>query len=167
MPRCFCGSGRRPGHQSSPPPPPPPTRTKMFLQRAVGLFSQVGANSSPPRYSRPSCVHGGIRKGCWIHGSSSRDGQTNVPPPSPRGVTSAHGLRPRCLHDTGARSADCGPQKNQMEALFAAPAARKSLTRRHRANTAPLHGFTRGRSGRSNQDRQVQNESGLRSCSEF
>lgn len=63
---------------------------------------------------------------------------------SPRGVTSAHGLRPRCLHDTGARSADCGPQKNQMEALFAAPAARKSLTRRHRANTAPLHGFTRG-----------------------
>lgn len=33
-----------------------------------------------------------------------------------------------------------------MEALFAAPAARKSLTRRHRANTAPLHGFTRGRS---------------------
>lgn len=50
-------------------------------------------------------------------------------------------------------------RKNQMEALFATPAARKPLTRRHRANTAPLHGFTRGSLGRSNQDQQVQNES--------
>lgn len=47
---------------------------KLFLQEASVCFLK-SAPTSLPRYSRPSCLHGGIRKGCWgrwIHGSTSR-----------------------------------------------------------------------------------------------
>lgn len=165
MPRCFCGSGRRPGHQSSPPAAAHPHQNVSAKSRRF-VFASRRQLLSPKVQSPVLCTRRNPQRVLDPRQLFSRRAN-KCSPASPRGVTSAHGLRPRCLHDTGARSEDCGPQKNQMEALFAAPAARKSLTRRHRANTAPLHGFTRGRSGRSNQDRQVQNESGLRSCSEF
>lgn len=59
---------------------------KLFLQEASVCFLK-SVPASLPRYSRLSCLHGGIHKGCLgrlIHGSSSRDGQTNVPTPAER-----------------------------------------------------------------------------------
>lgn len=149
MPR-FCSSVRGLGHQSSPP--------NCFCKRRRFVFSSPRQLLFPGTVVRPVYMEESA-KGVWggRYMAALLETGKQMFPCQPRGVTSAHGLRPRCLHDTGLGQ-QIAVRQNQMEALFATPAARKPLTSRHRANTAPLHGFTRGRSGRSNQDQQVQNE---------
>lgn len=106
MPLCFCGWGRGLGHQTPPP-------KKNVSASGVGLFS-----SSPRQLPSPDTVV------CPVYMEESANGVggggsvaafletgKQMFPRQPRGVTSAHGLRLRCLHDTGARSADCGPKK--------------------------------------------------------
>lgn len=78
----------------------------------VGLFSQVSANFSPQVQSSVLFTSEESAKSVGGGGSVAAFLETGKQmfPRQPRGVTSAYGLKPRCLHDTGARSADCGPK---------------------------------------------------------
>lgn len=85
-----------------------------FCKRRRFVFSSPRQLLSPGTVVRPVYMEESA-KGVGGGGSMAALLETGKQmfPRQPRGVTSAHRLRPRCLHDMGARSADCGPKKTK------------------------------------------------------